>query len=330
MSDIVLVQNNKTKYASLLQDWGGASVFFESWWLDAVYAGQQWDVLFSEDEDGTVLAMLPYCRYNTWRMQYSDMPLKTLEAGVVVRPDIVSQPQQLDRIATDLCGQLASLGLAYYRHQFPLRSFMPERFAKNGFKQTEVSRFVFEHLEDIDIVIKRFNKQRTSELARSVTLGSDNDMSAEEFYRFAQQCALEQHISLPYTREFFLVLYQKVVREHRGQLLRLTNMVGDTLAAAFLVWDSKTLYLLMAYSSRLHQDSGASARLLVEALKKAHTMQLRVDLCLPKKHQSASLLKQFGAEKQKAIVVSKVFNGWFRLPLLFRWFKRQPLDCQYL
>ncbi len=330
MSDLVLVRNNKTKYASLLQDWGGASVFFEPWWLDAVYAGLEWDVLFSEDEDGNVLAMLPYSKSRSLSMYESVMPQKTLEAGVVVRPDVVSQPNQLDKIATDFSGQLATLGLAYYRQQFPLRSFMAERFAKNGFKLKEQKRFLFENLQDLDSVVKRFNKQRTSELARSVTLNYDTNISAEEFFKFATHCALEQHLSLPYTREFFLVLYQKVVREHHGQLLRVTNMAGDTIATSFVVWDKKTLYLLMSYRSQLYQDSGASVRLLTEALKLAHTMQLRLDICLPDTRHSASVAKQFGAEKQSVYVLSKVFNKWFYIPLFFRWFKRKPLDCQYL
>ena len=330
MPDLVLVKTNKTKYASLLQDWGGASVFFEPWWLDAVYAGTEWDVLFSEDEEGQVLAMLPYSKSRCMGMSESIMPIKTLEAGVVVRPDVVSKPNFLDKIAADLCAQLANSGLAYYRQQFPLRSFMAERFAKNGFKQKEQTRFLFEHLENLDSVIKRFNKQRTQELAMSVTLNYDTNLSAEEFYKFAQQCALEQHIKLPYTREFFLVLYQKAIREHKGQIMRICNMAGDTVAASFVVWDNKTLYLLMSYSSLLHSDNGASSRLLAESLKLAHSMQLRLDLCLSFTRHLASVAKQFGADKQTVYVLSKVFNKWFYMPLLFRWFKPKSLDCQYL
>ena len=73
---------NKELYRDFCHKTKQLPIFMQDWWLDAVCAGKQWDVLLYMDEEGNIQAVLPYLlRQRAW-MKYIIMPQQTQIGGI--------------------------------------------------------------------------------------------------------------------------------------------------------------------------------------------------------------------------------------------------------
>ena len=89
-------------------------IYMKPWWLDAVCAGKEWDVLLSEDENGVILGAMPYLlRKRAW-MKYILMPQMTQVGGIWLDPIVTADNWQKAEVCKHLKEQLDSLGLSYY------------------------------------------------------------------------------------------------------------------------------------------------------------------------------------------------------------------------
>ena len=71
---------NKERYRELCQQSDTLPIFMQAWWLDAVCAGKDWDVVLSQDAQGEIQAAMPYLlRKRAW-MRYIVMPAQPLIA----------------------------------------------------------------------------------------------------------------------------------------------------------------------------------------------------------------------------------------------------------
>ena len=83
-----MAMTNKDKYREFCLQSDTLPIFMQSWWLDAVCAGKEWDVLLSYDEQGSIQAAMPYLlRKRAW-MKYIIMPQQTQIGGIWLRDDI--------------------------------------------------------------------------------------------------------------------------------------------------------------------------------------------------------------------------------------------------
>ena len=84
----------KERYAQFCQETPDLPIFMQDWWMDAVCAGKQWEVLFCRktqdgcqvsdngDTDGEIIAVMPYLlRKRAW-MKYIVMPQQTQIGGI--------------------------------------------------------------------------------------------------------------------------------------------------------------------------------------------------------------------------------------------------------
>ena len=51
---------NKERYSEWAQAQEFIPLFMMPWWLDAVCAGKEWDVLLAEDNEGHIVGAMPY------------------------------------------------------------------------------------------------------------------------------------------------------------------------------------------------------------------------------------------------------------------------------
>lgn len=294
------------------------------WWLDAVCAGKQWDVLLSFNEKGEIQAALPYLlRKRAW-MKYVIMPQQTQIGGMWVSDAVLADSE--NRVA-DICQyfaqQLAEMGLSYYYQHYPIGSPAAEQMRAQGFKVKERITYRIEDLSNLDKVINAFSKNKKRQLQKALSLHADMKMNVEDFYRFHMRCLQEQGKQISYSREFLLVLERKTARLQQSQLLSICNADNEVLAAAFLIWDKHSMYYLIPCYDQKYKDSGAGALLVLEAIKLARQKGVAFDFEGSMIRGVANHYKQFGSTPTTYYSIEKYYHWWFRLAVFWNWLRER-------
>ena len=207
-------------------------VTMQPWWLDAVCAGKQWDVLLimrSElqssswwqrkkdqpaETDEEIVAALPYLLSKRLWYKFVVMPQMTISGGLWLSDELQAAPAMQETLAKVLAMKLRELKIAYYYQQYPVGNPMPHWLAKQGLTVEQRVTYRLSNVMDIEAVEDAYSKNKKRQIDRAADLSVDTEMSAEEFYRFHTQCMAERGHKLSYSREFLLVLERKSAREY--------------------------------------------------------------------------------------------------------------------
>ena len=331
---------NKEIYRDFCQNTPELPIFMHDWWLDAVCAGKQWDVLLCvESADGShvlsvreqdvqrerIVAVLPYLiRKRAW-MRYIIMPQMTQIGGAWLREDVAHDVQKVEAIGQTLVQQLSALHLDYYYQHYPIDSPLVEYLRLQGFKVKERVTYRIEDLSNLDAVINAFSKNKKRQLQKALSLHADYNLNIEDFYRFHMDCLHQQGKAISYSREFLLVLERKTKRLSQSQVLAIRNADEQLLAAAFLVWDKHSMYYLIPCYSPLHKDAGASALLVLEAIKLARKLGVAFDFEGSMIRGVAQHYKQFGSTPTTYYSVEKYYHWWFWFANAYNWFRERKM-----
>ena len=293
-------------------------IFFKPWWLDAVCAGKEWDVLLAEDEDGNIEGAMPYLlRKRAW-YKYVLMPQMTQVGGIWVDAAITGDRFKISEVCRTLSEKLNQMGLAYYYQQYMPNSLCVEPMRTLGFKVRERVTYRVDNLSDLDALIASFSKNKRRQLQKALSLHADRNRSIEDFYRFHSHCMSVRRRSMIYTREFLLILERKARRAGQCQILSIHNADGQPYAAAFLVWDKKYMYYLIPALDYAFNDSGAGALLVLEAMKLAREKHVLFDFEGSMDRGIARHYKQFGSTAITYHSVEKYFKPLFCLAIWFQ------------
>ena len=312
---------NKELYHEFCLRTSDLPIFMQDWWLDAVCAGKQWDVLLSMNENGEIQAAMPYLlRKRAW-MKYIVMPQQTQIGGIWV----AGNENRVSDACQDLVRQLAELGLSYYYQHYPIGSPAVEAMRALGFKVKERITYRIEDLTNLDKVIDAFSKNKKRQLQKALSLHAETNMSVEDFYRFHVQCLQKQGKQISYSREFLLVLERKTTRLQQSQILTICNADNEVLAAAFLVWDKKNMYYLIPCYDPQYKDSGASALLVLEAIKLARQKGVTFDFEGSMIRGIANHYKQFGSTRTLYYSVEKYYKWYFWFANAINWIRERKM-----
>ena len=317
---------NKELYREFCLRTSDLPIFMQDWWLDAVCAGKQWDVLLSFNKNGEIQAAMPYLlRKRAW-MKYIVMPQQTQIGGIWISD--VALPDNVDRlteICQDFTRQLAELGLSYYYQHYPIGSQAPQHMQALGFNIKERVTYRIEDLSNLDQVINAFSKNKKRQLQKALALHADTSMNIEDFYRFHTQCLQAQGKQISYSREFLLVLHRKTSRLQQSQILSICNADNEVLAAAFLVWDRHNMYYLIPCYDLKYKDSGASALLALEAIKLARQQGVAFDFEGSMIRGVANHYKQFGSTRTIYYSVEKYYKWYFWFANAYNWLRERRI-----
>ena len=317
---------NKELYHEFCLRTSNLPIFMQDWWLNAVCAGKQWDVLLSFDENGEIQAAMPYLlRKRAW-MKYIVMPQQTQIGGIWLSDDVLSDSaNRMTEICQEFARQLAELGLSYYYQHYPISSPAVEQMRALGFKTKERITYRIEDLSDLDKVIGNFSKNKKRQLQKALSLHTETNMSIEDFYRFHVQCLQEQGKQISYSREFLLVLERKTSRLQQSQIISICNADNEVLAAAFLVWDKNSMYYLIPCYTPKHKDSGAGALLVLEAIKLARQKGVAFDFEGSMIRGVANHYKQFGSTRTIYYSIEKYYKWYFWFANAYNWLRERKM-----
>ena len=302
---------NKEQYRELCRNTDSLPLFMMDWWMDAVCAGKEWDVLLSCNENGEIQAALLYLlRKRAW-MRYIVMPQQTQIGGIWIDEKTKMDSRKVAEICQEFASQLGQLGLSYYYQHYPIGSPAAEQMQAMDFKIKERITYRIEDLSNLDKVIEAFSKNKKRQLQKALSLHAEMNMGVEDFYRFHTQCLQEQGKQISYSREFLLVLERKAARLKQSQILSICNADNEVLAAAFLVWDAHSMYYLIPCYKPQYKDSGAGALLVLEAIKLARQKGVAFDFEGSMIRGVANHYKQFGSTRTLYYSVEKYYHWYF-------------------
>jgi hypothetical protein len=310
---------NKERYSAWVEQQEYVPVFMMPWWLDAVCAGKEWDVLLAEDEEGAILGAMPYLlRKRAW-FKYIVMPQQTQIGGIWVCPEVTGDRWKTAEVCRMIKEQLDGMGIAYYNQQYLPGSLCVDAMRALGFKTRERVTYRVEDLSDLDTLINSFSKNKKRQLQKALSLHAERTMEVEDFYRFHCRCLASRKRKISYTREFLLVLERKARRLGQCQILSICNADGVPYAAAFLIWDKNYMYYLIPAYDPAFGDSGAGALLVLEAMKLAREKHVRFDFEGSMDKGTAKHYKQFGSTPFPYFSIEKYYKPVFRLAV---WMQR--------
>lgn len=315
--------SNKERYSEWVARQEYVPIFMQPWWMDAVCAGKEWDVVLVEsgkskdesDGEGEIIGAMPYLlRKRAW-LKYIVMPQQTQIGGIWVTEEVTADRWKTAEVCRAVKEQMDGLGLAYYYQQFLPGSLCVDAMRGLGFKTRERVTYRMDDLSDLDTVINGFSKNKKRQLQKAMSLHAERGMDIEEFYRFHTACLAARKRKVSYTREFLLVLERKARRLGQCEVLSICNADGVPYAAAFLVWDKKYMYYLIPAIHPVHGDSGAGALLALEAMKMAREKHVLFDFEGSMDSGIAKHYKQFGSKPYTYYSVEKYYKPLFRLAI---------------
>lgn len=313
---------NKERYAGWCAEQPAMPVFFQPWWLDAVCAGKGWDVfLVIQPRSERILAALPYLTGKRYWMRFVLMPQMTPVGGVWLDRSLLNDDgstwdkEALQSICDELFSQLGNLNLHYYYQHFTPGNPCPAVFQSKDMRVRERVTYRLEDLSDLDKVIDGFSRNKKRQLQKALSLHAERGkVNVEDFYRFHRDMLAARHRKISYTREFLLVLERKARRQGQCEIVSIHSADGALYAEAFVVWDNRALYYLIAAQDHAHEDSGAMALLVLECIKFAREKGLVFDFEGSMIKGVAKHFKQFGAQPVTYHSVEKFYKKWFVIP----------------
>ncbi len=306
---------NKERYTEWVAKQEYVPLFMQPWWMDAVCAGKQWDVLLAEDETGEIIGAMPYLlRKRAW-FKYIVMPQQTQIGGIWVTSEATADKWKTAEVCRIIKEQMDQMGLAYYYQQYLPGSLCVDAMRGLGFKTKERVTYRVEDLSDLDALLASFSKNKKRQLQKALSLHIERGMEIEDFYRFHSHCLASRKRKISYSREFLLVLERKAKRLGQCEILSVCNADGQVYAAAFLVWDKHYMYYLIPAYDPAFGDSGAGALLALEAIKLAREKQVRFDFEGSMERGTAKHYKQFGSTPTTYYSVEKYYKPIFRLAI---------------
>lgn len=268
---------NKERYIEWVGQQEFVPISMNPWWLDAVCAGKEWDVLLAEDAQGNISGAMPYLlRRKAW-YKYIVMPPLSQTGGVWVTADITADRWKTAEVCRQIKEQLDNLHLAYYYQNYLPGSLCVDAMCAMGFKAREHQTLRIDDLSNLDTLIASFSKSVRRQLQKALSLHAEHTMDPEDFYRFHTRCMAVRGRKPSYSREFLLVIERKAHRLKQCEILSICNADGQVYAAAFLIWDKSYMYFLIPVLDPAFKESGASALLALEAMKLAREKKVHFD-----------------------------------------------------
>ena len=275
-------------------------LFLQDWWVHAVSAGLNWDVLFARDSENHICAVMPYVEdKHLWR-KFIHMPTLCPYGGVWIRNDWMDSFDATTAVAREMHAQMEKMNISYYQQRYFPDNHLPKAFESIGYRAIERSTWVVEDTSDMQRILDGFSRNKRKKLEKKTLTYKVDTMTGEEFYQFHTMCNGEKGKELWYTRETFLVLYEKSLTRNQSKIICIRDEHNEPLAAAFVVWDKHMAYELLNCYEHEDADNGAREKLTFEVLRFANSLKLGVDFVSHRNY-----LRHYGATRKVFYVVRR-------------------------
>ena len=295
-------------------------VFQQHWWMETVCAGKEWDVAIAKDDNGNVLATLPYLFRQRFGMRYVLQPQLTQFSGPhIFYPDNISEARRTDfaHKATDLIiGQLEAMHLDYFMQRFPpeITDWLP--FYWRGYKQTTRYTYRINDITNPQQVFENFDrsKERQRRIRRIADLYTvDTNIDAATFCKFHTAYWHSRGKSDILSSEFMQRVINTATARGQGLTLGLRDKEGRLVAAWFAVYDDQCAHALLSAKAPDAQSADVSALLIWRMIEHLSQFTKSFDFEGSMEQSLEYFYRSFGAKQIPILEVSRCRNPLFKL-----------------
>lgn len=286
------IEKSQTSYrADANSDW---PIFFQPWWLDIVCA-HGWDALVARNINSEPVGFMP-------------LPLSAKGKRILMPPftpflglfriqsgktKATEESSYEKNLVTDFINELTLFD--YYEQRWP-RSFtnwLP--FYWNGYTANTKYTYVINNLSDLEKIKIGFRKNIKSDISKAEkkikVLSSDNIAA---FYEVYQKTFNRQGLASNISFAFLDKLIMACISRNQGCLLFAQDDAQEIHAAAFMVWDDHSAYLIASGGDPKLRNSGATSLLYCEAIRVASTKTKAIDFSGSMVEQIEKFVRAFG------------------------------------
>lgn len=264
------MSNKKEIYKDFCSEGKLSDIFKQSWWLDAVCQGNEWEVSISYDDQGEVNGVLPFMVETKGIFWLFRMPPLTPFLGVWISTFKGKKLHHKYSYEKKVMDQLIN-GLPRF-HYFN-QKFSPEitnwyPFFLNGFEQTTSYTYIIHNIKDHGAVWENMkNTVRTAIRKAEGILKVQETDEIDKHIALQKETFRRQGMKTPFSDNIPRVIFSEVTKRNQGTLLKAVDEHNKIHATCFLVWDSENAYNLMLGVDTELRKSGAVQLLLWEAIK---------------------------------------------------------------
>lgn len=244
---------DKEQYRQICESHPEIPLFLQHWWMNAVCASKQWDVLLYRNSDGEVQAVMPFLIGKKLWMRYILQPQLTQFNGVwYLKNDFKSENERLSfekKVCNEFVGRLKDFRLKFFSQNFApqFTNWLP--FCWNGFSQTTRYTYQIQNLSNLDDVFANFDRDRRQKkiLSLEKNYHQTTDITADEFYDFHSRYWEARGTKDLFAKNYVVNLCNAAMSRGQGAIIGLAdNKTGEKVAMRFVAFDKTSAYSLLS------------------------------------------------------------------------------------
>jgi hypothetical protein len=272
-------ENEKQRYIELCENENSIPIFSQHWWLDAVAGPDNWNVALIE-ENGEILASLPYYVKKMFGFKVITMPPLTPKMGVWIRypsnQDHTSKISYEKKLIDDLIEQLPSNDMFIQNFDPTFVNWLP--FYWKGFAQTTKYTYILHNIKDHQTLYRNFRsnvKRNIKKAQKCVKVTTDHDLS--QFYEVYKKTFERQNLDVPHTLELLSRIDAACSKNGCRKIFFAEDDSHRIHAAIYMIWDHDSAYYIMGGADPNLRNSGAMSLLFWEAIQYTSTFVQKFD-----------------------------------------------------
>ncbi|WP_299493160.1 GNAT family N-acetyltransferase [Acaryochloris sp. IP29b_bin.137] len=282
------------------------SVFQKSWWLKAL-APNQWEAIELFNQNGDVIARLPFVRKSHKGLMWVTMPPLTQTLGpwlAISSTKYSGQLTQQKELMIALIEQLPPCDCFSQNFHYSITNWLP--FYWQGFTQTTRYTYVLEDLTDLEKIRSGFQSNLRGKIRKAKEqVAVRTDLGVEKFLDIQTLTYERQGLKLPHSRDLVRRLDQACVAQNARRIFFAEDSQGRIHAAVYIVWDQNAAYYLMGGGDPELRSSGAHSLALWEAIQFAATVTQRFDFEGSMQEPIERFFRGFGAKQMPYFAIRR-------------------------
>lgn len=301
----------KQRYTALCASEVHIPLFSQAWWLDVVCPPHAWDVILFE-ENGIIEAALPYQLSRKWGIRFVINPTLTQGTGIWYRKhEGESEQDRLSREkkgAAHIVAELKRQKLAFFMQHFSpeVTNWLP--FYWSGFTQTTRYTYCIPDISNPQSCLDAMSYAKQKQIRKAEELHVTTSITAETFYRHHELSLNAKGKKIFYPKALLQRIHDAASARNQLLVIGLEDASGALHAALFIVFDRHCAYNLISSIAPDHAASGASSRVVFEAIKHLSNTCKAFDFEGSMDEGIENSFRQFGALQTPYFRVSKAYN----------------------
>lgn len=302
---------NKEKYAEFCKQ-TYVPIYSKPWWLDAICGPDNWDV-WNYETGGNIVAAMPYYKEKRGSYNYITKAPLTQNNGIIFKEEpnrkLPKLSAQQEKIIDAACDFIESLGLDVYEQQYQHTFVNWSPFFWNNYTCVLRYSYIIEDTSDIEKIWDSFTPENRNVIRKGQKLTNifkEND--PVDFYKQHERIYIRQGLKCPFSEELWMRLFSACEEHSSGQIYYAKDGDGNLNALMYLIWDERSVYLLMGGAMPEFSGNQAYSSLIFSGIKSAGEKGLSFDFEGSMIKRIARSYREYGAVPMPYYRIRKVFN----------------------